>query len=150
MRSKIHCRVSLQVKRSSSLLRKTKKQTNKQTNKPTNQPTNSPNKTQSRQDEYNFEGIRFSGFGGSSSSCKNLEDVWLNQLMMIPQISEKLARSIVSKYPNSRSLLDQYYYSPSLSETQKEGLLSQLPLIGSEASKRIGQAASSRVYQFFK
>ena len=75
-------------------------------------------------------------------------EVWfINQLSGIPQVTEKIASTIVQRYSNIRALMREY---ESIPEHLKEKLLSDLTFeLTTGKTRRIGDKISARIYKFF-
>lgn len=73
--------------------------------------------------------------------------VWfMNQLCLIPQVTEKIAEKIVEKYPTLSSLMSEYEKTP---EKYRDGILADITyLIKDNKSRRIGEKVSVRIYQY--
>jgi hypothetical protein len=90
-----------------------------------------------------------------SNSTKNPLEAYKAQLTEI-QLSEVQVEAIVKKYPTLRKLTD-VYYDDKMPENEKKNLLKDVEcvyLIGQnrteETRKKLGKAASEKVYNFYK
>ena len=74
--------------------------------------------------------------------------VWmLAQLALIPQVSEKIAEAIVSRYATPTMLVREYDTTP---EHLRHKLLSDITYeLSSGKTRRIGDKLSARVFEFF-
>jgi hypothetical protein len=90
-----------------------------------------------------------------SNSTKNPFEAYKAQLTEI-QLSEVQVEAIVKKYPTLKKLTD-VYYDDKKSENEKKNLLKDIEcvyLVGQnrteETRKKLGKAASEKVYNFYK
>ena len=75
-------------------------------------------------------------------------EVWfISQLSLIPQVTDKIANEIVTKYKNVVSLIKEYERTP---DHLREKLLSDINYpISNGKTKRIGDKVSKRIFNFF-
>ena len=75
-------------------------------------------------------------------------NVWfIQQLTMVPQVTEKIASIIIEKYPNVRELISTY---ESTEENLRCKLLSDLSYpIANNKTRRIGDKISERIFKLF-
>lgn len=73
--------------------------------------------------------------------------VWfMNQLCLVPQVTEKIAEKIVEKYPSMSALMAEYERTP---EKYRDGMLADITyLIKDNKSRRVGEKVSVRIYQY--
>ena len=82
-----------------------------------------------------------------NENIKNL--TFVKHLMCLPGISERIAIAIVKQYPRLDMLYD-IYLSDEYDESEKENLLENIQVVGSDGStKRVGPAMSNKIYKFF-
>ena len=82
-----------------------------------------------------------------NENIKNL--TFVKHLMCLPGISERIAIAIVKQYPRLDMLYD-IYLSDEYDESEKENLLENIQVVGSNGStKRVGPAMSNKIYKFF-
>ena len=82
-----------------------------------------------------------------NENIKNL--TFVKHLMCLPGISERIAIAIVKQYPRLDMLYD-IYLSDEYDESEKENLLENIQVVGSNGStKRVGPSMSNKIYKFF-
>ena len=82
-----------------------------------------------------------------NENIKNL--TFIKHLMCLPGISERIAIAIVKQFPRLDMLYD-IYLSDEYDESEKENLLENIQVVGSNGStKRVGPAMSNKIYKFF-
>ena len=104
-------------------------------------------------DKFFKEGgkITSTKYSASLKKCKKANmtpDVWfINQLSLIPQVTERIAEKIIEKYNNICDLISEYTRTP---EHLRTKLLSDIKYeIKNNKLRRIGDKISSRIYKFF-
>ena len=100
--------------------------------------------------EYFKEGPQTVQYAASLKKSKKANmtpEVWfMCQLSQIPQVTDKVAEVIISKYPTLMTLLQEYQTTP---EHLKEKLLSDLQyLLSTGKMRRVGDKISGRIYRF--
>jgi ERCC4-type nuclease len=111
-------------------------------------------KLNKEEDNYFQEGekkISSSDYSKTLKSCKKTNmtpEVWfISQLSLIPQVTDKIANEIVTKYKNVVSLIKEYERTP---DHLREKLLSDINYpISNGKTKRIGDKVSKRIFNFF-
>lgn len=100
--------------------------------------------------ESNNVGITDAAYSSSLKKCKKANmtpRVWfISQLSLIPQVTEKVAEVIVSKYDSLQKIILEYEKTP---EHLREKLLADLTFpIANNKVRRIGDKMSARIYNF--
>ena len=99
-------------------------------------------------EEKNITNSEYSSSLKKSKKANMTPSVWfINQLCLIPQVTEKVAEEIVKIYPTVKDLFLNYEKTP---EYLRKKLLSDIKFsVKGDKQRRIGDKISSRVYEFF-
>lgn len=91
--------------------------------------------------------IQYTSSLKKSKKANMTPEIWFNlQLSQIPQVTEKVADVIITKYPNISVLMQVYQTTP---EHLREKLLSDLVYpLSTGKTRRVGDKISSRIYKF--
>lgn len=97
------------------------------------------------------EKMTASKYSASLKKCKKANmtpEVWfLQQLSLIPQVTEKIAEKIIENYNSVVTIINEYARTP---EHLKAKLLSDLTYqLSTGKMRRIGDKVSNRIYKFF-